>query len=74
MYAIRSYYAAVSNEITVDPLPDLIVDLDTTNATINCAGESTGVIVATAQGGLGNYVYTLQDGSGNDIPGAIQNT
>ena len=66
--------AAVSNEITVDPLLALTVDLDITNATINCAGESTGVIVATAQGGLGNYVYTLQDGSGNDISGAVQNS
>ena len=63
----------VSNSITVDPLPDLTVVLDTTNATVNCAGDSTGVIIAEAQGGLGNYVYTLQDGAGNDIAGAIQN-
>lgn len=66
--------ASVSNEITIDTLQPLEVNLDTTNATINCAGESTGVIVATAQGGLGNYVYTLQDSSGTDIPGAVQNS
>jgi gliding motility-associated-like protein len=30
--------------------------------------------VAKAQGGLGSYVYTLQDGSGTDIPGAVQNS
>jgi len=64
----------VSNQIQVDALPPLVVDLDTTNATVNCAGDSTGVIVATAQGGLGSYTYTLQDGSGTDIPGAIQNS
>jgi large repetitive protein len=66
--------ANVSNEITIDPLPPLTVSLDTTNATINCAGDSTGVIIATAQGGLGSYVYTLQNGSGVNIPGAIQNS
>ncbi|WP_409446140.1 beta strand repeat-containing protein, partial [Mariniflexile rhizosphaerae] len=66
--------ANVSNGITIDPLPILAVTLDTTNATINCAGDATGVIIAEAEGGLGNYVYTLQDGSGTDIPGATQNS
>jgi gliding motility-associated-like protein len=41
--------------------------LDTTNSAINCAGDSTGVIVAVAQGGLGNYDYALQDENGNDL-------
>jgi gliding motility-associated-like protein len=63
-----------SNEITIDPLPPLVVNLDIINATINCAGDATGVISALAQGGLGNYVYTLQDGSGTNIPGATQNS
>jgi len=66
--------AAVSNELTVSPLPPLVVNLDVTNSTINCAGDATGAIVATAQGGLGNYVYTLQDTNGNDIAGAIQSS
>lgn len=57
----------VSNDITIDPLPILTVNLDATNATINCAGDNTGVIIATAQGGLGGYVYILQDASGTDI-------
>jgi len=60
--------ADVSNQITIDPLPDLIVNLDAMNATINCTGDLTGVIIATAEGGLGSYVYTLQDASGNTIP------
>ncbi|WP_298238093.1 T9SS type B sorting domain-containing protein [uncultured Algibacter sp.] len=66
--------AVVSNEITIDPLPALMVTLDTTNASINCAGDTTGVIVAEAEGGLGNYIYTLQDGAGNDLTGATQNS
>jgi len=67
--------ANVSNEITIDPLPTLEVDLDGTNPVINCVGDNTGVIVATAQGGLGSYVYTLQDGAGNDIlPAPVQSS
>ncbi|MEN3322154.1 T9SS type B sorting domain-containing protein [Mariniflexile soesokkakense] len=66
--------ANVSNQVKIDPLPALVVNLDVTNASINCAGDSTGVIVAKAQGGLGSYVYTLQDGSGTNIPGVIQNS
>lgn len=58
----------VSNEITIDPLPDLEIVLEATNPEINCAGDNTGVISATAIGGLGNYIYTLQDTFGNTIP------
>ncbi|MFI1773571.1 T9SS type B sorting domain-containing protein [Thalassobellus citreus] len=65
--------ANVSNEITIDPLPTLEVDIDTTNAKINCAGDTTGVIVATAIGGLGSYVYTLQDDTGTNISPLNQN-
>ena len=66
--------ANVSNEITIDPLPTLIVNLDSTNPTINCAGDNTGVITATAQGGLGSYVYTLQDEFGTNITPVTQNS
>ncbi len=65
--------AVMSNEITIDPLPDLIINLESENPTINCTGDNSGSIVATAQGGLGNYVYTLQDTAGNTIP-ATQNS
>ncbi|REG86235.1 T9SS type B sorting domain-containing protein [Winogradskyella sediminis] len=57
----------VSNEITVDPLPTLEVTLESTNPTINCAGDNNGSILATAIGGLGNYTYTLQDDLGNAV-------
>ncbi|WP_412560894.1 T9SS type B sorting domain-containing protein [Winogradskyella sp. MIT101101] len=62
-----------SNEITVDPLPELVINLESSNPTINCAGDNNGSIIATAQGGLGDYSYTLQDGSGNPIS-ATQNS
>ncbi|OUS00122.1 chromophore lyase [Flavobacteriales bacterium 33_180_T64] len=65
--------ANVSNEITIDPLPELTINLQSVNPTINCAGDNTGSIVATALGGLGNYVYVLQDTLGDEIP-ATQNS
>jgi gliding motility-associated-like protein/uncharacterized repeat protein (TIGR01451 family) len=78
---VHSYYvrdanaclSRVSNEITIEPIPELIISLESQNPTINCTGDNTGTIVASAEGGLGNYVYTLQDTSGNTIP-AIQNS
>jgi len=59
--------ASVSNSIKIDPLPPLDINLDLTNATINCKGDTSGVIIAQAEGGLGNYIYTLLDGSGIPI-------
>ncbi|WP_248722877.1 T9SS type B sorting domain-containing protein [Seonamhaeicola sp. ML3] len=76
MYYVRDAngcVSGVSNQIAIDPLPALTLDLDTSNATINCSGDTTGVIVANAQGGLGSYIYTLQDTLGNPIP-ATQTT
>ncbi|MBQ0768488.1 MAG: T9SS type B sorting domain-containing protein, partial [Bizionia sp.] len=65
--------ANISNEITIDALPELTINLQALNPTINCAGDNNGSIGATAQGGLGNYVYTLEDTSGNTI-NATQNS
>ncbi|WP_406683664.1 T9SS type B sorting domain-containing protein [Seonamhaeicola sp. MEBiC1930] len=70
---VNGCISVVSNQITIDPLPTLTLELDNTNAKVNCAGDTTGVIVAVAQGGLGSYVYTLQDTAGNPIP-ATQNS
>jgi gliding motility-associated-like protein len=64
---VNGCIATVSNGITIDPLPALTIGLDLTNAVINCKGDASGVIVAEAQGGLGNYIYSLLDGSGNAI-------
>ncbi|MFV8351881.1 T9SS type B sorting domain-containing protein [Flavobacterium sp. XS2P14] len=54
----------VSNDIEILPLEKLVVNVDLTNAKIFCRGDFTGVIVAKATGGLGNYNYTLLNGSG----------
>jgi len=70
---VNGCVASVSNQITIDPLLDLTINLDVTNGFINCTGDTTGVVVAVASGGLGNYVYTLQDNLGNTIP-ATQNS
>ncbi|MCX2720386.1 T9SS type B sorting domain-containing protein [Lentiprolixibacter aurantiacus] len=48
-----------SNQISLDPAAPLVISLDLTNATINCAGEATGIIRSEAFGGIGNYFYTL---------------
>lgn len=67
--------AAISNEITIEPFIELDVDIDETNATINCTGDFTGVIVANATGGLGDYTYILQDEFDTDItPAPTQNS
>lgn len=50
-----------SNDIVIEPPKGLSVLLDTTLAKVNCKGDSTASILATAQGGLGNYLYTLLD-------------
>ena len=54
-----------SNQISLDPAAPLVVSLDLTNATINCAGEATGIIRSEAFGGIGNYIYTLLN---SDVP------
>ena len=53
----------VSNGINVPQLPELEIELDIPNPVINCRDDASGVINATAKGGLGNYVYTLFDGA-----------
>ncbi|PWH82547.1 chromophore lyase [Algibacter marinivivus] len=70
----NSCSANVSNDITIDTLPTLSVNLDTTNTVINCAGDDNGVIIASAEGGLGSYVYTLQDTAGNPIVPVTQDS
>jgi large repetitive protein len=60
-----------SNDIEITPLVPLTIAIDKTNAVINCAGDNTGVIVATAEGGLGNYSYTLLDGAGATLQGPV---
>ena len=51
--------SVISNEINVKPVEDLTLSLDTSAAVLNCNGGSTALILATADGGLGNYNYGL---------------
>ncbi|WP_158728170.1 T9SS type B sorting domain-containing protein [Flavobacterium sp. I-STPA6A] len=57
----------VSSDVKIDEIPTLTLELDRRNARVNCAGDSSGVIVASAKGGLGNYVYTLLNDAGNPL-------
>uniref|UniRef100_UPI0035630F97 T9SS type B sorting domain-containing protein n=1 Tax=Zeaxanthinibacter enoshimensis TaxID=392009 RepID=UPI0035630F97 len=60
-----------SNQISLDPAAPLVISLDLTNATINCAGEATGIIRSEAFGGIGNYVYTLLNSNTPPSPTAL---
>lgn len=51
--------AIISNQISVDEVPPLLIDVDESAAIINCTGEATATIIANASGGLGNYSYEL---------------
>ncbi|WP_230392566.1 T9SS type B sorting domain-containing protein [Flavobacterium sp. LC2016-01] len=52
-----------SNEITVPVMIPLTVSLDVSSAIVRCKGDATAILVAKAEGGLGNYVYTLYSGT-----------
>lgn len=57
----------VSNDVVVATPVRLKVAVDTTFAKVNCFGESTATILASAQGGLGNYSYSLLDEVNNPV-------
>ncbi len=58
----------ISNEIIVNAVEDLTISLDTSAAVINCNGDSTALIFATADGGLGDYSYGLFADQGLSSP------
>ena len=51
--------AILSNQVTVDEVPELMLEIDESAAIINCMGEASATIIAQATGGLGNYSYEL---------------
>lgn len=55
----NSCEASPTNEIIIQPIDPLILTVDTSATIIFCNGESTGIIQASATGGLGNYQYEL---------------
>ena len=61
-YYVRDAFgceADISNQISIEPVPPLMVDIDDSAAMINCTGEMTASLTATATGGLGNYQYEI---------------
>ncbi len=57
--AVNTCASVQSNEISEDAIEPLILTLDTSAAFINCNGDNTASIYASATGGLGNYMYEL---------------
>jgi len=57
----------ISNNVPVEPLIPLTIELDVRNASVNCKGESTAIIVAEANGGLGEYEYSLLNDLGVEV-------
>ncbi|WP_418501909.1 T9SS type B sorting domain-containing protein [Flagellimonas sp.] len=51
--------ALISNQVSIDPVPELTLTIDDSAAMINCMGEASATIIARATGGLGNYSYEL---------------
>ena len=61
-YYVRDSFGCssiLSNEIKEDAIAPLTVTMDTSAAVINCNGDNTAVLIAQADGGLGNYRYEL---------------
>ncbi len=66
-YYVRDAFgceADISNQVTIEPVAPLMLDIDTSAAMINCTGEMTAALMATATGGLGNYQYELYSDAG----------
>lgn len=49
----------VSNTVTIEPITPLVLNIVDKDDFINCNGDTTGYISVSANGGLGNYIYTL---------------
>ncbi|WP_291787994.1 T9SS type B sorting domain-containing protein [Maribacter sp.] len=69
--AINGCESAISNAITESEIPPLELTVDRTAAVLNCTGESTAIIYATADGGLGNYQYELFTDSSLNVTSRI---
>jgi gliding motility-associated-like protein len=51
--------ATISNQISIEPIEPLQISIDDSAAMINCTGDATATLIATATGGLGSYSYEL---------------
>jgi gliding motility-associated-like protein len=59
--------STASNSVSVTPLEPLDFKFENDAPFINCFGDSNGQITAIAEGGSGNYIYTLLNNAGNPI-------
>ncbi|SDD73369.1 gliding motility-associated C-terminal domain-containing protein [Pricia antarctica] len=57
--AANSCAAVLSNSIEEDIIENVTLIVDKSAAVINCNGDNTAIIYASATGGLGNYEYSL---------------
>ena len=61
-YYVRDSFgceADLSNQVSIEPVPPLVLTIDDSAAVVNCTGEATASISAVATGALGNYQYEL---------------
>jgi gliding motility-associated-like protein len=63
----RNGCTSLSNDIAIAPLEGLKVSIDETLAKINCKGDATAILTAKAEGGTGNYNYSLLDDLENTV-------
>ncbi|MEO1148989.1 MAG: hypothetical protein AAFY26_25790, partial [Cyanobacteria bacterium J06638_22] len=65
--AVNGCIAVLSNEIEEDEILPVSVDVDENAAFINCNGDTTAIIYAQADGGVGDYRYELYN-SATTVP------
>ncbi|MEJ2161743.1 MAG: T9SS type B sorting domain-containing protein [Robiginitalea sp.] len=61
-YYVRDSFgceADLSNQVSIEPVAPLVLTVDNSAAMINCTGEATASLTATATGALGNYQYEI---------------
>ena len=66
-YYVRDSFgceADISNQVSIEAVPTLILVVDESAAMVNCTGETTATITAQAFGGLGSYTYELYGDAG----------
>ncbi len=61
---VNNCESQLSNEITEDPIENLVLIIESSTTTlISCNGNNSAAIFASADGGLGNYMFELFENS-----------
>ncbi len=61
--------AILTNTVSINPVAPLSIDLNLSNLQITCNGDNNASVIATANGGLGSYTYTLLDANQTILQG-----